>query len=84
MNIFKEVRLIKDVLTLIFTQQLELKSQLSEVQEQLDSMILEPEEPEVPYESFEDEMGDVQIPTEIYDAMCEYLEEDDMNLVGLT
>ena len=81
-KLFKEVERIKDVLTLIFTQQLDLKRQLSEMQEQLDSMQLDSIEP--PYEEFEDELGDIQIPTEVYNAMCEYLEQEEMDLVGLT
>tara|TARA_R110000851_G_scaffold207715_2_gene360090 strand:+ start:699 stop:956 length:258 start_codon:yes stop_codon:yes gene_type:complete len=81
-KLFKEVERIKDVLTLIFTQQLDLKRQLCEMQEQLDSMQLDSIEP--PYEEFEDELGDIQIPTEVYNAMCEYLEQEEMDLVGLT
>jgi len=81
-KLLKEVQSIKDVLTLIFTQQIDLKRQLSEMQEQLDSMQLDPIEPS--YEEFEDELGDIQIPTEVYNAMCEYLEAEEMDLVGLT
>lgn len=81
-KLLKEVQAIKDVLTLIFTQQIDLKRQLCEMQEQLDSMQLDPIEPS--YEEFEDELGDIQIPTEVYNAMCEYLEAEDMDLVGLT
>ena len=81
-KLLKEVQSIKDVLTLIFTQQLDLKRQLCDMQEQLDSMQLDPIEPS--YEEFEDELGDIQIPTEVYNAMCEYLEQEEMDLVGLT
>ena len=85
MKIFKffgGMQKILDVLTLIFTQQIDLKRQLCEIQEQLDSMQLDPIEPS--YEEFEDELGDIQIPTEVYNAMCEYLEAEEMDLVGLT
>ena len=80
MKIFKLFKEMKDVLTLIFTQNIEITHQLASMQSQLDAIQSEPE-----YEEFEDEgTGDIKITKEIYNKMCEYLEEDEINLMGLT
>ena len=78
-KLFKEIQAIKDVLTLIFTQQIDLNHKLTTMQSQLDAMQLEPM-----YEEFEGESGDIRITTEIYKEMCEYLEEDDIEVMGIT
>ena len=78
-KLFKEIQAIRDVLTLIFTQQIDLNHKLTTMQEQLDTIQLEPE-----YEEFEGESEDVRITSEIYKKMCEYLEEDEIDLMGLT
>ena len=62
---------------MIFTQQIDLKRQLSEMQEQLESI-------QPTYEEFETEDGDVRITKEVYNKMCEYLNEDEIDLMGLT
>ena len=36
------------------------------------------------YEEFEGESGDIRITTEIYKKMCEYLEEDEIDMMGVT
>jgi hypothetical protein len=77
-KLFKEIQAIRDVLTLIFTQQIDLNHKLTTMQAQLDA--LQPE----PYEEFEGESGDIRITTEVYKKMCEYLEEDEIELMGLT
>jgi len=78
-KLFKEIQAIRDVLTLIFTQQIDLNHKLTTMQEQLDTIQLEPE-----YEEFEGESEDVRITSEIYKKMCEYLEEDEIDVMGLT
>ena len=78
-KLFKEIQAIKDVLSLIFTQQIDLNHKLTTMQTQLDAMQLEPV-----YEEFEGESGDIRITTETYKEMCEYLEEDDIELMGIT
>jgi len=78
-KLFKEIQAIRDVLTLIFTQQIDLNHKLTTMQEQLDAIQLEPE-----YEEFEGESEDVRITSEIYKKMCEYLEEDEIDVMGLT
>jgi len=78
-KLFKEIQAIRDVLTLIFTQQIDLNHKLTIMQEQLDTIQLEPE-----YEEFEGESEDVRITSEIYKKMCEYLEEDEIDVMGLT
>ena len=77
-KLFKEIQAIRDVLTLIFTQQIDLNHKLTAMQEQLDA--LQPEH----YEEFEGESGDIRITTEVYRQMCEYLEEDDIDVMGIT
>ena len=82
MKIFKLFREMKDVLTLIFTQNIEITHQLASMQSQLDAMQLNSEPI---YEEFEDEgTGDIKITKEIYNKMCEYLEEDEIDVMGLT
>ena len=76
-KLFKEIQAIRDVLTLIFTQQIDLNHKLTTMQ--LDTIQLEPE-----YEEFEGESGDIRITTEVYRQMCEYLEEDDIDVMGVT
>ncbi len=82
MKIFKLFREMKDVLTLIFTQNIEITHQLASVQAQLERI----ESNSQPiYEEFEDEhRGDIRITKEVYNEMCEYLEEDEIELMGLT
>tara|TARA_Y100000593_G_C4264838_1_gene314199 strand:- start:579 stop:839 length:261 start_codon:yes stop_codon:yes gene_type:complete len=82
-KLFKEIQSIKDVLALIFTQQVELNHQISTMQTQLDRIesTLKPAE----YEEFIDEYnGDIKISADTYNAMCDYLEEDEIQLMGLT
>jgi len=82
MKIFKLFKEMKDVLTLIFTQNIEITHQLASMQSQLDAIQLNAEPI---YEEFEDESrGDIKITKEIYNEMCEYLEEDEIDLMGLT
>ena len=79
-KLFKEIQAIRDVLTLIFTQQIDLNHKLTSMQEQLDEIQLEP-----PYEEFEDEFqGDIKVSKDIYSEMCEYLEEDEIEFMGIT
>ena len=78
-KLFKEIEAIRDVLTLIFTQQIDLNHKLTTMQAQLDKIQSEPE-----YEEFEGELGDIRITSEIYRQMCEYLEEDEIDMMGLT
>jgi len=78
-KLFKEIQAIRDVLTLIFTQQIDLNRKLTTMQAQLDEIQSEPE-----YESFEGEEDEVRITSEIYKEMCKYLEEDEIEMMGLT
>ena len=80
-KLFKEIQAIKDVLTLIFTQQIDLNHKLTSMQEQLDKIRLNSEPI---YEEFEGESGDIRITSEVYKKMCEYLEEDEIDIMGLT
>ena len=57
------------------------------IQDKLDSMEIRLDELEasIPtYEEFETEDGDVRITKEVYNKMCEYLNEDEIDLMGLT
>lgn len=57
------------------------------IQEKLDSMECRIDELEssIPtYEEFEGEEGEVIITKEVYNKMCEYLEEDEIEIMGLT
>tara|TARA_R110002096_G_scaffold120940_1_gene262039 strand:- start:28 stop:276 length:249 start_codon:yes stop_codon:yes gene_type:complete len=78
-KLFKEIQAIRDVLTLIFTQQIDLNHKLTTMQAQLDEIQSEPE-----YEEFEGESEDIKVTSEIYRQMCEYLEEDEIDVMGLT
>ena len=80
-KLFKEIQAIKDVLTLIFTQQIDLNHKLTSMQEQLDKIQLNSEPI---YEEFEGESEDIRITSEIYKKMCEYLEEDEIDMMGVT
>ena len=81
-KLFKEIQAIRDVLTLIFTQQIDLNHKLTSMQEQLDLIQLNSEPP---YEEFEDEFqGDIKVSKDIYSEMCEYLEEDEIEFMGIT
>ena len=83
-KLFKEIQAIRDVLTLIFTQQIDLNGKLTAMQEQLDALQLDTIQLEPEYEEFEGESGDIRITTEVYRQMCEYLEEDDIDVMGVT
>ena len=79
-KLFKEILAIRDVLTLIFTQQIDLNHKLTLMQAQLDGMQLEPI-----YEEFEsDYQDDIKVSKSIYSEMCEYLEEDEIEFMGIT
>ena len=79
-KLFKEIQEIRDVLTLIFTQQIDLNHKLTLMQAQLDEMELEPI-----YEEFEsDYQDDIKVSKSIYSEMCEYLEEDEIEFMGIT
>ena len=57
------------------------------VKERLDSIesrLSELEDSIAIYEELEGEEGDVRITREIYNKMCEYLDEDEIELMGLT
>ena len=57
------------------------------VKERLDSIesrLSELEDSIAIYEELEGEEGDVRITKEIYNKMCEYLDEDEIELMGLT
>ena len=36
------------------------------------------------YEEFEDEQGDIKVAKDVYSEMCEYLEEDEIEFMGIT
>jgi len=79
-KLFKEIQAIRDVLTLIFTQQIDLNHKLTSMQEQLDEMQLEPI-----YEEFESEyQDDIKVAKDVYSEMCEWLEEDEIEFMGIT
>mgnify|MGYP006908248693 FL=1 len=81
-KLLKEIQAIREVLTLIFKQHLDIAHQINTMQAQLDKIDLNTEPQSI---CFEDEnRGDVQISKEIYNEMCEYLEEDEINVMGLT
>ena len=81
-KLFKEIQAIRDVLTLIFTQQIDLNHKLTLMQEQLDTIQLDSEPI---YEEFEDEFqGDIKVAKEVYSEMCEWLEEDEIEFMGIT
>ena len=79
-KLFKEIQAIRDVLTLIFTQQIDLNHKLTLMQAQLDEMQLEPI-----YEEFESEyQDDIKVAKDVYSEMCEWLEEDEIEFMGIT
>ena len=79
-KLFKEIQAIRDVLTLIFTQQIDLNHKLTTMQAQLDEIQSEPK-----YEEFEDEFqGDIKVAKDVYSEMCEWLEEDEIEFMGIT
>ena len=79
-KLFKEIQAIREVLTLIFTQQIDLNHKLTSMQAQLDEIQLEPI-----YEEFEDEYyGDIKVAKDVYSEMCEWLEEDEIEFMGIT
>ena len=78
-KLFKEIQAIRDVLTLIFTNKIDLNHKLTSMQAQLDEIHLEPI-----YEEFEDEHGDIKVAKDVYSEMCEYLEEDEIEFMGIT
>jgi hypothetical protein len=80
-KLFKEIQSIKDVLALIFTQNIDLNHKLTSIQTELDQIktLTNPI-----YEEFEGEQGDIRIPKQIYDEMCDYLDEDDIDLMGVS
>ena len=81
-KLFKEIQAIRDVLTLIFTQQIELTHKLSIMQDQLDKIQLNVEP--IVETSFEGMEGDIQITEEVYKSMCECLDEEDIQLMGIS
>ena len=79
-KLFKEIQAIRDVLTLIFTQQIDFNNRLISMQAQLDEIHSEPQ-----YEEFEDEYyGDIKVAKDVYSEMCEWLEEDEIEFMGIT
>ena len=81
-KLLKEIQAIREVLTLIFKQNLDIVHKINTMQAQLDKIDLNTEPQSI---CFEDEnRSDVQISKEIYNEMCEYLEEDEINVMGLT
>tara|TARA_R110002020_G_scaffold402147_1_gene612333 strand:+ start:944 stop:1162 length:219 start_codon:yes stop_codon:yes gene_type:complete len=50
----------------------------------LENRVLELEASVTTYEEFEGEDDEVRITMEVYNAMCEYLDEDEIELMGLT
>jgi hypothetical protein len=79
-KLFKEIQAIRDVLTLIFTQQVDFNNRLISMQAQLDEMQLEPL-----YEEFESEyQDDIKVAKDVYSEMCEWLEEDEIEFMGIT
>ena len=79
-KLFKEIQAIRDVLTLIFTQQIDLNHKLTSMQEQLDEIQSEPT-----YEEFESEyQDDIKVAKDVYSEMCEWLEEDEIEFMGIT
>jgi hypothetical protein len=81
-RLFKEIQAIRDVLTLIFTQQIELNHKLSSMQSQLDKIQLNTEP--IEETSFEGIEGDIKISEETYRDMCECLGQEDIDLMGIS
>ena len=81
-KLFKEIQAIREVLTLIFKQQNNINLRLITMQTQLDKIQLDSEPL---YEEFEDEFqGDIKVSKDVYGEMCEYLEEDEIEFMGIT
>ena len=81
-KLLKDIPSIREVYTILFTQHSDIAHKISTMQAQLDKIDLNTEPQSI---CFEDEnRGDVQISKEIYNEMCEYLEEDEINVMGLT
>ena len=81
-KLFKEIQAIREVLTLIFKQQNNINLRLITMQTQLDAIQLNSEPI---YEEFEDEFqGDIKVAKEVYSEMCEWLEEDEIEFMGIT
>ena len=81
-KLFKEIQAIRDVLTLIIKQQSDFSLRLSSMQTQLDRIQLNSEPI---YEEFEDEFqGDIKVAKDVYSEMCEWLEEDEIEFMGIT
>ena len=79
-KLFKEIQAIRDVLTLIFTQQIDLNHKLTSMQAQLDEIQSEPT-----YEEFESEYAeDIKVAQDVYSEMCEWLEEEEIEFMGIT
>ena len=79
-KLFKEIQAIRDVLTLIFTQQIDFNNRLTSIQSQLDEIQSEPK-----YEEFESEyQDDIKVTQDVYSEMCEWLEEDEIEFMGIT
>lgn len=79
-KLFKEIQAIRDVLTLIFTQQIDFNSRLTSMQAQLDEIQSEPT-----YEEFESEYAeDIKVAQDVYSEMCEWLEEEEIEFMGIT
>ena len=79
-KLFKEIQAIRDVLTLIFTQQIDFNNRLTSIQSQLDEIQSEPQ-----YEEFESEyQEDIKVTQDIYSEMCEWLEEEEIEFMGIT
>ena len=57
------------------------------IEERLDALedkLIELEASIPTYQEFEGEEGEVRITIEVYNAMCEYLDEDEIDIMGLT
>ena len=81
-KLFKEVQAIKEILTLIIKQQSDFSLRLSSMQTQLDRIQLDSESI---YEEFEDDyQGDIKVAKDVYSEMCKWLEEDEIEFMGIT
>lgn len=83
LKFFRDIKMIKESIALMFSQQNEFSLYLLRMQQQLDKiqLTLEPNE----YEKFESEYDDdIKLTRETYLAMCDYLEEEDIEFMGLT
>ena len=80
-KLFSEIQAIRNLLTLIFKQQSDLNHKLSSMQSQIDNIqsFVQPE-----FEEFEGEDGDIRISSEVYKELCKYLDEDEIDLMGIS